>query len=62
MWSEARAARSPSLHQPDFSDFKAWLNANGYSHYLILVPEKYPDVDAQAWFNDELGRIGRLHR
>lgn len=62
MWREARGVRSPSLHQSEFSDFEAWLKANGYSHYLIVVSERYPDVDAQAWFNDELGRIGRLGR
>lgn len=62
MWNEARGARSPSLHQSQFSDFEAWLKANGYSHYLIAVSERYPDADAQAWFNDELVRIGRLGR
>jgi hypothetical protein len=62
IWNEARGARSLSFHQSEFSDFEAWLKVNGYSHYLIVVPEKYPDVDAQAWFNDELVRIGRLGR
>jgi hypothetical protein len=62
VWRETRSTRSMRLQQPEFSDFEAWLKANGYSHYLNVVSDGHPDVDAEAWFTDELSHVGRFGR
>jgi hypothetical protein len=59
MWDESRGLGS--VRQPRFSSFEGWVRANGYSHYLSAAPNCGPDLDAEAWFNDELGRFARTN-
>ena len=40
---------------PSFSDFKAWLRANGYGDYLdFKSPIAGAQYDAEMWFDNEL--------
>ncbi|WP_374656447.1 hypothetical protein [Dongia sp.] len=45
----ARAAES----DPSFSQFKTWLHAKGYSHYLNFRSSISADYDAEQWFIQE---------
>lgn len=61
MWFEPRLAGVHSLHQLQFADFEEWLRANGYSHYLVAGSNRHREVDAVAWFSDELTRVRRAN-
>lgn len=60
MWDESHVP--DSAHSPKYSSFEGWLRANGYSHYLAATLKGSPDLDAEAWFNDEISHIARARR
>lgn len=47
------------LEHPNFSVFKTWLSANGYSHYLDFRSTAGADYDAEQWFDQELKQTWR---
>jgi hypothetical protein len=44
---------------PSFSDFKAWLSSQSYSHYLSFRSVMGADYDAEMWFDQELKQTWR---
>lgn len=62
MWNQVTRSGSAAFRQPQFSDFEAWIQTNGYSHYLAIVAGRDANVDVEAWFNDELSRVARISR
>lgn len=58
-WAKARGIPIPPVEQPSFSDFKSWLNQNGYSHYLNFRSVMGPEEDAERWFDQELRQTWR---
>ena len=43
-------------HYPSFSDFRSWLEAKHYSHYLNFRSSADALYVAEGWFEDELRR------
>lgn len=47
---------------PSFVEFRAWLEAGHYSHYLDFRSNTDPLFVAEGWFEDELRQRDRLSR
>ena len=58
-WSQAANLTAIQLEHPSFSDFKTWLNKNGYSHYLNFRSVMGADYDAELWFDQEFKQTWR---
>jgi hypothetical protein len=58
-WARKTGYIAQSGHYPSFSEFKRWLTANGYSHYLDFRSATSPDYVAEQWFESELKRWGK---
>lgn len=56
--SESGQAVRPA-EQLSFIAFKNWLAQKGYSHYLSFRTTTSPDYDAELWFDQEFGQVGR---
>ena len=56
VWARARGlsmdGAGPSFRY-NFADFKDWLSARGYSHFLDFASNTGPERDVQMWFDDE---------
>lgn len=50
--------RNPNWH-PSFIEFRDWLNANGYGHFLNFRSVMGAPEDAEHWFNQELKQTWR---
>ena len=58
-WEKSKGVRYGASDDPDFSEFKSWLNENGYSHYLNFRSRMGPDHDAEMWFAQEFKQMWR---
>lgn len=47
---------------PSFVEFRAWLAAGNYSHYLHFRSDTDPMFVAEGWFEDELRQRNHLAR
>ena len=56
--SETNYVAKPGWY-PSFSDFKDWLSANHFGHYLNFRSTFSASTVAEHWFEDELKRWGR---
>jgi hypothetical protein len=55
-WAKATDFDRTSDKRPSFSEFKSWLSEKHYAHYLSLRSEGGPAMDAEQWFDEELGQ------
>lgn len=55
--SERGAEQTQKASGPRFSDFEAWLNLNGYGHYLDFRSTMGSHYDAELWFDEETGQL-----
>lgn len=58
-WAEEKGIPVPSIEQPSFSEFKTWLMAKGYGHYLDFRSMAGPGYDAEHWFDKVFGQTWR---
>ena len=58
-WPNAIGLSGAKLKHPSFTDFKSWLNARGYSHYLDFRSVRGPEEDAEMWFDEEFKQTWR---
>ena len=55
-WAKATDFDRTSGERASFSEFKSWLSEKHYAHYLSLRSEGGPAMDAEQWFDEELGQ------
>ena len=58
-WAAGNGIKLPSANLVSFSEFKSWLSANGYSHYLRFRSTMGADYDAELWFDEEMKQAWR---
>jgi hypothetical protein len=58
-WADSVGFYPASGKQPSFADFKTWLAAKGYLHYLDFRSTMGANTDAEQWFDQELRQTWR---
>lgn len=59
VWAVERGIVTPSVELVSFAEFKRWLSASGYSHYLNFRSLGGADAAAERWFDDHFGQAWR---
>jgi hypothetical protein len=58
-WAGATGVEAGSDEQPSFSDFKRWVEEQGYSGYFSFRSTMGALEDVERWFDQELRQTWR---
>jgi len=58
-WANLKGILPGSAEMPCYSEFRSWVNGQGYSHYLDFRSVAGPSYDAEQWFDEELKQTWR---
>ena len=58
-WQRAEQPTAAQLEHPSYSEFKTWLGAKGYAHYLDFRSVGGSDYAAGRWLDEEFRQMWR---
>jgi hypothetical protein len=58
-WLRHAGITGEAAGNASFYEFKRWLHAEGYAHYLNFRSVAGSDFDAESWFDQETGQTWR---
>lgn len=58
-WAKTQRISPGTAEIPSFSDFRSWVDAQGYSHYLHFRSVAGSSYDTEQWFDQELKQTWR---